>query len=184
MYFKKQSTLKMEMKMTDEAVREEIAFIRRAIEEGRGYAAAHSADLVVWGAAVAVAYFATYARVRGWWTLNPNWVWAVCIVAPWIYSLRNPLRRLLGGASARPGLAPMTMALAMTWLGCGVFLTTLAVTVQVDGGATPRWFGAVSAGVMGIGFFTSSFLCNLPWMRWVALAWWGGEVALYALRNQ
>jgi len=49
---------------------------------------------------------------------------------------------------------------------------------------TPRWFAAVSAGVMGIGFFVSSFLCNLPWMRLVAIAWWAGEVALYALRDQ
>ncbi|HEV2954680.1 MAG TPA: hypothetical protein VGX95_01060, partial [Xanthobacteraceae bacterium] len=44
--------------------------------------------------------------------------------------------------------------------------------------------GAISAGVMGIAFFVSSFLCDLPWMRWVALAWWLGEVAMFALRQQ
>jgi hypothetical protein len=42
----------------------------------------------------------------------------------------------------------------------------------------------VSAGVMGIGFFASSFLCNLAWMRWVAVAWWAGELATYLLRHR
>src|SRR5437763_1537273 len=170
--------------MSDEAVREEIAFIRRAIEAGRGYAAGRSADLVVWGIAIAAAYFATYAQVRGLWRGNADWVWVVCIVGPWIYSLRGLARRALGRARPPMERSALTTALAMTWLGCGIYLTVLALTTQIVGGMTPRWFGAVSAGVMGIGFFVSSFLCNLPWMRGVAIAWWGGEVALYALRDQ
>src|SRR5215831_9601060 len=32
-----------------DSVREDIAFIRHAIEQGRGYAGAHSFDLLVWG---------------------------------------------------------------------------------------------------------------------------------------
>jgi len=170
--------------MSDQAVRDEIAFIRGAIEAGRGYAAARSGDLMVWGIAVAVAYFGTYAYAYGWTSIAPDWVWAVCIVGPWIYSLRRVGGRLLGGGSAAPPRSTLSMALAMTWLGCGIFLTVLAATTQIVGGMTPRWFAAVSAGVMGIGFFVSSFLCNLPWMRLVAIAWWAGEVALYALRDQ
>src|SRR5437016_1766485 len=170
--------------MSDEAVRDEIAFIRRAIEAGRDYAAGRSADLLVWGIAIAIAYFATYARTRGWSSVEPDWVWAICVVGPWIYSLRGTLRRLLGRSCETRQRSAMSMALAMTWFGCGIFLTLLALTTQVASGMTPRWFGAVAAGVMGIGFFVSSFLCNLRWMRFVAIGWWAGEVALYALRDQ
>lgn len=75
-----------------DSVREDIAFIRHAIEQGRRYAGAHSFDL---GIALAAGYLGTYATVTGWWLINPNWLWAVCIVLPWLYSLRRLLRSLL-----------------------------------------------------------------------------------------
>lgn len=170
--------------MNEDAVRDEIAFIRRTIEQGRRHAGTWSADMLVWGVAVAVGYAGTYARVRGLWTLDPRWLWAVCIVLPWIYSLRRVVRRLLPGQHDRPAPPPMIMALSMLWFACGICLTVLGVAVSVAGDARQGWLDAVSAGVMGIGFFTSSFLCNLAWMRWVAVAWWAGELATYALRHR
>src|SRR5438093_1145410 len=69
--------------MDNNAAREDLAFIRAAIEEGRSYATGRSPDMVVWGIAIATA-----------------------------------------------------------------------------------------------------FLANLPWLRWVAVLWWAGELAVYALRRQ
>jgi len=46
------------------------------------------------------------------------------------------------------------------------------------------WFNAVSAGVLGIGFFASSFLCSLTWMRGVGIGWWVAALLLYALRHR
>ena len=37
---------------------------------------------------------------------------------------------------------------------------------------------------MGIGFFASASLTRLAWLRWVAIAWWAGELALFALRHR
>src|SRR5712691_3225641 len=170
--------------MNEDAVRDDIAFIRRTIEEGRRFAGTWSADMLVWGIAVAIGYFGTYARVRGAWEVDPDWLWTVCIVLPWIYSLRGVLRRLFGGTSDRLARPPMILALSMVWFGCGIFLTTLGLAVGLAGDMRQGWFSAVSAGVMGVGFFTSSFLCNLAWMRWVAVAWWAGELATYALRQR
>ncbi|MBV8418941.1 MAG: hypothetical protein JOZ26_02885 [Hyphomicrobiales bacterium] len=100
-----------------DSVREDIAFIRHAIEQGRGYADAHSFDLLVWGIALATGYLGTYATVTGWWLINPNWLWAVCIVLPWLYSLRRLLRSLLfhSQPTATPPL--VVQALRMLWLG-------------------------------------------------------------------
>ena len=50
---------------SDDSVREDIAFIRRAVEQGRGYAGARSFDMVIWGLAVAAGYLGTYATVSG-----------------------------------------------------------------------------------------------------------------------
>jgi hypothetical protein len=174
----------MEAAMNEDAVRDEIAFIRRTIEEGRRHVGTWSADMLVWGIAVAAGYFGTYATVRRLWTVDPDWLWAVCIVLPWIYSLRGVLRRLLADKSDRAARPPMIRALSMLWFACGIFLTTHGTAASLAGDMRQGWFSAVSAGTMGIGFFASSFLCNLAWMRWVAVAWWIGELATYALRHR
>ena len=168
----------------DDSVREDIAFIRRAVEQGRDYAGARSLDMLIWGVAVAVGYLGTYATVRGWWRIHPNLIWTVCIVLPWLYSLRRLLRRVLSGASPDSARPPIRQALQMLWFGCGIFLSIFAVAVIVAGDMRQGWFNAVSAGILGIAFFVSSYLCNLAWMRLVAIGWWIAALALYAVRDR
>jgi hypothetical protein len=170
--------------MSEDAVRDEIAFIRHAIEEGRGYVGRRSPDMLVWGIAIGAGYFATYATVRGWWRLDQRWLWSACIVPPWLYSLRGMLRQLVPGHAAEPPPPAMRRAMQMLWLGCGICLTSLGVGLMATGETQCAWFGAVSAGIMGIAFFASSFLCDLAWMRWVAVGWWLGELALIAQQRR
>jgi hypothetical protein len=169
--------------MNEDAAREDIAFIRRTMEQGRRVVGAWSPDMLVWGVAITLGYAGTYARVRGWWTLNPNWLWTACIVLAWLYSLRRLPRRFIAGRAEIPG-RPMISPLSMLWFACGIFLTTTSFAVIIADEPNTWWINAAAAGVMGIGFFVSAFLCDLAWMRWVALAWWLGEVALFVLRQR
>jgi hypothetical protein len=168
----------------EDRAREDIAFIRQAIEEGGAYATARSPDMLVWGIAVAVGYIGTYAFVRGWSPLAPRALWAVCIGLPWLFSLRKVLRRLFGGGNGRPHRGSMAQALGMLWLGCGIFLTSLSIAALWTGANREGWLDAVAAGVMGIAFFASSWLTNLGWLRWIAIAWWLGELAIFSVRHQ
>lgn len=162
--------------MTD--ARDDIAFIRRTVEDGRSYAQGRSPDLLVWGVAIAGGYFTTYAHLRGWLALNPDWVWATVIGLAWLYSLRRFVAR--GNKSAR---SPMAKALLSVWLGCGFFLTILGFAAAFEGVMKDGWFDAVSAGTIGIAFFAAATLCNLAWMRVVAVCWWVGMLALFLLRH-
>ena len=166
--------------MIEDQVRADIAFIRHAVEEGRNYATARSPDIMVWGIAFAVGYCGTYAFVRGWSPLHPNALWALCSGLAWLYSLR----RLLPIAERGGVDSPMARAMGMLWFGCGVFLTTLAVAAIWTGAIRQGWYNAVLAGVFGIAFFASASLSNLGWLRWVAVLWWLGELAVFALRHR
>ena len=168
--------------MIENQAREDIALIRRAIEEGAAYATASSPDMLVWGIAVAIGYLGTYGFVGGWSPLAPGVLWAACLGVPWLFSLRRMTRGLTGREVRVRG--PMAEALAMLWFACGIVLTTLAIAAMVTGEARNGWCDAVVAGVMRIGFFASASLARLPWLRWVAIAWWVGELALFALRHR
>ena len=70
--------------MTDEQVRQDIAFIRRAVEEGGAYATAYGPNLLVWGVAIALGYLGTYAFIRGWSPIAPRIIWPVCLGLGWL----------------------------------------------------------------------------------------------------
>ena len=168
--------------MVEDQAREDIAFIRRAIEEGGAYATARSPDMLVWGIAVAIGYLATYSFVSGWSPIGPNAVWAICIILPWLYSLRRVARHTIGGEPI--ARRPIEQALAMLWLAIGIFITITLVLAMATGAVREGWSSAVTAGAVGVGFFSSSWLGDLPWLRWVGLGWWLGELALFALRHE
>ncbi len=168
--------------MTDETIRDDIAFIRRTLEQGRIYARGRSPDFLVWGIAVACGYIGTYAFVRRWSSIDPDWLWPICLGIPWLYSLRRVFAGLRGRDPVRR--APMAQAMGMLWLACGVFLTTLAFGAGWFGVIRQAWFDATVAGVLGVGFFASASLCNFSWMRAVAVCWWAGEIVLFALHSR
>ena len=170
--------------MDADAAREDIAFIRRSIEQGRRIAGAWSPDMLVWGIATAIGYFGTYARVRDYWTGNAGWLWLACILLPWAYSLRRVPARLSARSSEAPTERRLASPLAMLWYACGIFLTILGLAAIFSGERNPWWINPAVAGVMGIGFFVSSFLSNVVWLRWVGIAWWVGELAALVLRDR
>jgi hypothetical protein len=170
--------------MRDDRVRDDIALIREAIEEGRGYATASGPGLMVWGIALAAGFVATYAFDRGYQSaLPPAALWPLAIAVPWAYWLFRVWRRVAGDAPV-PRRSPMVMALRMLWLGLGIFLTTLTLAVLWSGEVPADWLAAVVAGAIGTAVFATAWLAALPWLRWVALAWWVGELALVALRHR
>ena len=78
----------------------------------------------------------------------------------------------------------MVLALRMMWLGSGISLTLLGLAACWGGAIQQGWFDAVVAGVLGAAVFATAFLANLPWLRWVAAAWWVGELLTFALRHR
>ena len=64
MYFILQSTLQGEYAMSEHAIEDDIAFIRRTVADGRQFARGRSADLLVWGLVVPVGDIANYAHLR------------------------------------------------------------------------------------------------------------------------
>lgn len=171
--------------MVDDGVQADIAFIRNALEEGRAFARTRSPDMAVWGLFVAAGYLGTYAFARRWWSIDPNWIWLVCIVLPWAYSLRRFWLRLFGRDIAVPVRSPTARAFAMLWLGSGLSILTLAIAANWSGMQTAyHWYDAAVACVLATAFFAGSFLCNVGWLRFVAVAWWAGALLMFGAHGE
>lgn len=162
--------------MTDDQARADITMIRAALEEGRSYATARSPDMIVWGCLIAAGYLGTWASVTGHLPLPPLWLWLGILTAGWLIYI---VLRLLG---RKPGAPRLTvMALRMVWLGIGIGLTITSLVGNYLGHLGMGWFDPFGAAMFGAAFFASATLCGLPWLRWVAVAWWVGELGTFWL---
>jgi hypothetical protein len=163
--------------MSDEA-QSDLAAIKRAIEDGRRFTGRGGGYMVIWGAVVGLAEFATYMTRQGWLDLHLSTLWEICVPLGWIATALLWWRE-----SSTPRVISLAgRVVAMMWLGCGITLTLLYLSNVLTAGFQPGWFIAAVAGIMGLAFFASSYLCDYPWMRGVAVAWWLGEFGFIAGR--
>jgi hypothetical protein len=158
--------------------RDDIAFIRQTVQEGRAFAFGRSPDILVVGLALACGFFANYAALKYNFPSIIGWIWLVTLILPWAFTLRRAAFR--GPHSPR---APMVQAVSAIWIGSGIFLTTLTIVADWADGFREGWMNAVVAGTFGFCFFATAALLKLGWMRFVALGWWIGEIGLFAIRH-
>jgi hypothetical protein len=161
--------------MTD--ARDDIAFIRQTVEEGRTFAFGRSPDILVWGIALAVGFFANYAAIVHPFGFSIGWIWLVTLILPWAFTMRRVFRAPAGSRSM------LVQAVSAVWIGSGIFLTILTIAANWGDSLREGWMNAVAAGAFGFCFFASASLLRLGWMRFVAVGWWLGEVALFAIRH-
>ncbi|HEY4344993.1 MAG TPA: hypothetical protein VGN05_11650 [Parvibaculum sp.] len=165
-----------------DSLREEIAFIKNALEEGRSYARMRSADIAVWGAAIAAGYFGTYAHVIHLWSVDPRLIWYVPVGLAWVFSLRAAIPRLLR-RETQVMSSPMVRTLRSIWLGYGLTAMTLAVLASSDT-HHPDWFDTVTAAMLGLCFFVSGTVSGIGWLRGLAFGWWAAAAVLFIMRDQ
>jgi hypothetical protein len=161
--------------MTD--ARDDIAFIRQAVADGRTFAFGSSPDILVWGIALSAGFFANYIALRYGSPASIGWIWLATLILPWAFTFRRAFR---GSGGARPVLV---QAVSAVWIGSGIFLTTLTIAAGWTDAFRDGWMNAVVAGAFGFCFFASASLLRLGWMRFVAVGWWIGELALFAMRH-
>ncbi len=165
--------------MIDDQARADIALIRAALDQGRGYATARGPDMIVWGLLIGAGYLGTWACLTGQLPLRPGPLWLGVLALGWIfYVVRGRPSQELA-----PPRRPLVIALRMLWLGIGICLTLTAVVGNYRGDMGAGWFEPFAAGILGVAFFASATLSNLPWLRWVAAAWWVGELAAFWLHG-
>jgi hypothetical protein len=159
--------------------RDDIAFIRQAVADGRAFAFGRSPDILIWGIALAIGFFANYAALEYRPGLSIGWIWVLTLILPWAFTLRRVASR--APHRLRP---PMVQAVSAVWIGSGIFLTTLTVAANWGDALREGWMNAVVAGAFGFCFFATASLLKLGWMRIVAIGWWIGEIALFAIRHR
>ena len=160
--------------MDEVKAREEIAFIRRIMEESKRVTRDNGKYYIAWGIIVALGLFATYFAVIFKWRFI-GWLWIILVGVGWLYSFIMGYRdRLKERAETFAG-----KVLAFTWIGCGIAMTILGFVGSWAGGIKLSALSAVMAAVMGIGYFVSSVVYPHGWLKYFAFGWWLGGIVMF-----
>ncbi len=147
---------------------DDLAIIRRLMEDARETVSNNGWHFVLWGSVLAVAEAFDYWADSGVLPVSPSLVWSTALGIGW--GLSMPLRRWRRKHAAVDSSA--NRILAAIWIGCGLGLMLLgfcgARTGTLPGPIAP----AVMAIVIGTAFFTSSSLCDRALFRVLAICWW------------
>lgn len=157
--------------------KQELAFIRKVIQDSRRAAVDNGIDYIVWGVLVALGMFATTTlellRVKG---IVYLWLWVVVMGGGWVYSLTRHLRE-------RSTERIRTMAssiLNSLWLSCGIVIT---IFIFIGGPMQRGSPNPAIAAVLGVGFLVSGVLLDFAYFKVSAVCWWLGSAVMYYLNS-
>lgn len=160
----------------DEAAREDLALIRRIMEETRQEVTDRGRHLVIWGAISTAGLLATWWAALGRGGVDPVLVWTGLLAAGWTASLYVGWR---DGRRARVRTAGRRF-LSGVWLAAAVTLTLVGVAGMFGEVLSNRSLPGVLSAILAMPILLTSHLTGERWLSWVAAGWWlGGAVMLF-----
>lgn len=160
----------------ERSAREDLAMIRRLMEQSRRTVEQAAPHFVIWGVLITVALLATFANAMGAFRVDELWIWVGAVGTGWVASLA------LGARAARHGSVkgPGGRIMAAIWIGVGVALTLMGFV-----GAPTRAFGEAGglfgamAAAIGAACWASAAVQESRAFRLAAAGWWIGAAAMF-----
>lgn len=165
--------------MDQQSALEEIALIRRVIDESRRFTFDNGKYYLLWGILIAVANFIEYGLIL---TDNAGlsaWLWIVTVGIGWaisaVFGIREP---------SRPAGWPIGAKLvALVWVSCGIAMVILGFIGPLSGAIHAWAICPTMAAIMGAAYTISSLVYRLKWVTLIGVAWWIGSLCMFAVRD-
>lgn len=156
---------------------QELAFIRRVIQDSRQALMDNGLDYIVWGLLVSLGMFASIAfdllKMPGTAHLI---LWILVMGGGWVFSLIRHLRERSFERARSVG----SSLLGTLWLACGI---AIMVLIFIGGPLRQVNPSPAIAAVLGIGYLVSGVLLDFPYFRISAVCWWLGSAAMFYLES-
>lgn len=158
---------------------EELALIRRVIDESRRFTFDNGRYYLMWGVLVAVAIFVQYGAILARTEWISAWIWIVTIGVGWLASILMGMRE-----KSSPGAWPVGAKLiALIWASSGISMTIIGFVAPSTGALQPWAICPAIATVMGGAYAISSLVYRLRWVTMIGIAWWVGALVMFIVKG-
>lgn len=153
---------------------DDLAYIRKLMADSRGQVADDGKPSILWGIIVFLGLLYTYYEAVNDGPNLTGWIWMGLSVCGWIYMF-GWVRRKVKQETVRTFASRVTGAI---WGSVGisislfVFTTMASYWLERPVELHPIFIAYVISILLGIGYFVSGILYEIPWLRWVGIGWW------------
>jgi len=161
---------------------DDLAFLRKVVEQGRAAAKISGGHLLVWGALIAAAYLFNYwvavVRQSDYWLMGAGY--AAMILLGWTGSA------YLGWRAGRDGGATTidVRIYAIIFACAGAALTVFAVGGSLSPTLHPNAIMVVGALMAGLCFLATGLLSRTRWIAAVGVLWMAASIGLLVLMDR
>ncbi|MCL4511749.1 MAG: hypothetical protein M1470_11855 [Bacteroidetes bacterium] len=158
---------------------EDVALIKRMMEESRQFTFDNGKSYIFWGILVTVGIFVTYGAVL---TGNGDisgWIWIITIGIGWLFSILAGMKEHTKTRTWAFG----GKLVGLIWASCGITMTILGFAAPLAGALHSWAISPAIATVMGAAYTMSSLVYRLKWVTMVGIAWWVGALAMFAVKG-
>jgi len=162
--------------MTNTNAAQDLAFIKQVIEDSRKNASGFGDHMMVWGIITSIGMIVSYILIQMQMSGNIEWIhWALLIAGGWTFEL------IYGWKVERkkPVLSYADKVSSGLWSSFGISMTMLGFIGIYTGGISIQFLSPIFCCVLAIGFFTSGFLYDTKWMRYIAMGYWVGALIMF-----
>ncbi len=162
--------------MTKETIQDDLAFIKKIVEESRKNVCNSGDHLIVWGILVSIAlvisWFLALNNISG----TAEWIhWGVVIASGWLFELIYN-RKVDRKKSIRTYAEKVD---GFMWLSIGITMTIIAFAGVSTRAIDQQLLSPLFSTILAIGYFTSGIVYDVNWIRNLAFGWWGGAIIMF-----
>jgi hypothetical protein len=165
--------------MTEIDAQQELAFIKKVMEDSRKIICDDGKSFIFWGILVSFGMLVTYLSVAGKWEVSLGWFWPVLIAVGWIVTFFISFK----DDKKRSSKTFVGKIMGSLWIGCCVAMTILGFI----GGLTDAYSGVfispIVCVILGVGYLVSGVLHGKVWVSLLAIGWWAGAILMFYLQN-
>ena len=161
--------------MNDVNAYDELAFIKKVMEDSRKIIIDDGKGFIFWGVLVTIGLLVTYFSVLYKWEANLSWFWPVLIGFGWIYTIVIEARREKKAKTRT--LAGKIMG--AVWIGCGVAMTMAGFVGTISGAYKGIYVSPVIAMILGIGYLVTGVVFGKRWIMLLSIGWWAGSFVMF-----
>ena len=162
------------MKETD--AQDELAFIKKIMQDSRRVIAFDGKEFIVWGILVTIGMAVMYVNIAFKYYIHFTIIWGILIGIGWIYSI---FRWLIHYRKKTPKTFAAKV-LSSVWISFGVTMTLIGFALpplNVIAGWAIMPLVALGS---GMAYFITSVVITEKWVRYSAYGWWVGGLVIAA----
>jgi hypothetical protein len=159
---------------------QELAFIKKVIDDSRTAIGGEGKDLIVWGVIVVIGMVTMFVDAQLGYSISKLLLWGALIGIGWLYTLVSQFKnrkktrfKTFGGK-----------ILGTLWMGCGIVMTFIGFLAPITGALKSWAIIPMIALVLGIGYLVTGVIHDSRWTRLSALGWWFGAIVMFIWPGQ